>query len=257
MFYGRFCGIRKRKPGGVLNILLRACRCARVWFVRKRSGTVKIPAGWSGKYLWKDGILYRMTRKKSENTPRGREKMFVRTENSFRKMWIFPLKSPGKNTKMMKTGRKISFPAREKTWKLSRWQGKTCLKLGNGKRKKRIFLLKKFRRSIKNTGMRWKISQFRSGKGKKNYSDEAKKSQKTDDPDEKKQQIFRRRKEKCRKGCEAGQKNLPKHLKKYENTQTKREKIHFRKDGSFWKNRFFIKRIRRKRQTDGKETRES
>ena len=49
----------------------------------------------------------------------------------------------------------------------------------------------------------------------------------------KKQQIFRRRKEKCRKGCEAGQKNLPKHLKKYENTQTKREKIHFRKDGSF------------------------
>ena len=35
-----------------------------------------------------------------------------------------------------------------------------------------------------------KISQFRSGKGRKNYSDEAKKSQKTDDPDEKKQQIF-------------------------------------------------------------------
>ena len=35
MFYGRFCGIRERKPGGVLNILLRACRCARVWFVRK------------------------------------------------------------------------------------------------------------------------------------------------------------------------------------------------------------------------------
>ena len=55
-------------------------------------------------------------------------------------MRIFPLKSPGKSTKMMKTGRKIS--------------------------------------------------QFRSGKGRKNYSDEAKKSQKTDDPDEKKQQIF-------------------------------------------------------------------
>ncbi len=64
MFYGRFSGIREREPGGVLNILLRACRCARVWFVRKRSGTVKIPAGWNEKYLWKDGILYRMTRKK-------------------------------------------------------------------------------------------------------------------------------------------------------------------------------------------------
>ena len=97
---------------------------ARVWFVQKWAGKVKIPAGWSEKYLWKDGILYRMTRKKSENTPREKEKMFVRTENSFRKMRIFPLKSPGKSTKMMKTGRKISFPAREKTWKLSRRQGK-------------------------------------------------------------------------------------------------------------------------------------
>lgn len=37
------------------------------------------------KIFWKDGILYRMTRKKSGNTPRGREKIFVRTENSFRK----------------------------------------------------------------------------------------------------------------------------------------------------------------------------
>lgn len=67
------------------------------------------------KIFWKDGILYRMTRKKSGNTPRGREKIFVRTENSFRKMRIFPLKSPGKSAKMMKTGRKISFPARGKT----------------------------------------------------------------------------------------------------------------------------------------------
>ena len=50
----------------------------------------------------------------------------------------------------------------------------------------------------------------------------------------KKQQIiFCKRTEKCRKGCEAGQKNLPEHPKKYENTQTKREKMHIRKDGSF------------------------
>ena len=190
MFYGRFSGIREREPGGVLNILLRACRCARVWFVRKRSGTVKIPAGWDEKYSGRMEFFIGWHEKKSGNTPRGREKIFVRTENSFRKMRIFPLKSPGKSAKMMKTGRKISFPARGKTWKLSRWRGKTCPKLGNGNRKKRIFLLKKFRRSIKNTGMRWKISQFRSGKGKKNYSDEAKKSQKTDDPDGKSSRFF-------------------------------------------------------------------
>ena len=35
-----------------------------------------------------------------------------------------------------------------------------------------------------------KISHPAQKKGRKNYSDEAKKSQKTDDPDEKKQQIF-------------------------------------------------------------------
>ena len=164
MFYGRFSGMRERKPGGVLNILSRACRCARVWTVWKKAGKVKIPAGWSEKYLWKDGILYRMTRKKSENTPREKEKMFVRTENSFRKIRIFPLK--------------------------------------------------KFRRSAKNIETGRKISQFHSGKGWKNYSDEAKKSQKTDDPDKKKQQIFRRRKEKCRKERGKKQKNLSNHPKK-------------------------------------------
>lgn len=99
--------------------------------------------------------------------------------------------------------------------------------------KKADFSFEKVPRKQKNYGNRQKIFSAPHKKGRKNYPDEAKKSQKTDDPDEKKQQIFRRRKEKCRKGCEAGQKNLPKHLKKYENTQTKREKIHFRKDGSF------------------------
>ena len=81
----------------------------------KKSGKVKIPAGWSGKDFRKDGILYRMTRKKSGNTSRGREKMFVRTENSFRKMWIFLPENSKRSAKMMKTGRKISFPGREKT----------------------------------------------------------------------------------------------------------------------------------------------
>ena len=35
MFYGRFSERRKRILRQVLNILLRACRCARVWFVQK------------------------------------------------------------------------------------------------------------------------------------------------------------------------------------------------------------------------------
>jgi hypothetical protein len=35
MFYGMSCGRRKRKPERVLNILLRACECARVWSVQK------------------------------------------------------------------------------------------------------------------------------------------------------------------------------------------------------------------------------
>ena len=62
---------------------------------------------------------------------------------------------------------------------------------------------KKYRNGQKNFSVPHK-------KGRKNYSDEAKKSQKTDDPDEKKQQIiFCKWTEKCRKGCEAGQKNLP------------------------------------------------
>ena len=160
MFYGRFCGIRKRKPGGVLNILLRACRCARIWTVQKKSGKVKIPAGWDEKYSGRMEFFIGWHEKKSGNTPRGREKIFVRTENSFRKMRIFPLKSPGKSAKMMKTGRKISFPARGKTWKLSRWRGKTCPKLGNGNRKKRIFLLKKFRESKKIMETDRKFSQL-------------------------------------------------------------------------------------------------
>ena len=54
----------------------------------------------------------------------------------------------------------------------------------------RIFPLKKFRRSAKDIETGRKISQFHSGKGRKNYPDEAKKSQKTDDPDEKTADYF-------------------------------------------------------------------
>ena len=52
------------------------------------------------------------------------------------------------------------------------------------------------------------------GKSRKNYSDEAKKSQKTDDPDEKAADFFRRRTEKCRKEREKKLKNLSNHPKK-------------------------------------------
>ena len=68
--------------------------------------------------------------------------------------------------------------------------GKTCPKLGNGKRKKRIFLSKKFQESKKIMETDRKISHPAQKKGRKNYSDEAKKSQKTDDPDEKTADYF-------------------------------------------------------------------
>ena len=83
-----------------------------------------------------------------------------------------------------------------------------------GTEKSRFFLLKKFRRRAKNIETGRKISQFHSGKGRKNYSDEAKKSQKTDDPDEKAADFFRRRTEKCRKTREKKLKNLSNHPKK-------------------------------------------
>jgi len=86
--------------------------------------------------------------------------------------------------------------------------------LGNITPKKRIFLLKKFRRSAKNIETGRKISQFRSEKGRKNYSDEAKKSQKTDDPDEKAADFFAGGRENAEKNGEKKQKNLSNHPKK-------------------------------------------
>ena len=161
MFYGRFSGIREREPGGVLNILLRACRCARVWFVRKRSGTVKIPAGWSGKYLWKDGILYRMTRKKSGNTPRGREKWIIRKGNSCWKKRIFLLKKFRRSAKNIETGRKISQFPHEKNLKNIRIVRKDMPENPMTEtKKKQIFLLKKFRESKKIMETDRKFSQL-------------------------------------------------------------------------------------------------
>ena len=42
MFFDRFSGMRERKPGGVLNILLRACRCVRLHRAKKTRKGEKI-----------------------------------------------------------------------------------------------------------------------------------------------------------------------------------------------------------------------
>ena len=125
----------------------------------------------------------------------------------------------------------------------------------NSFRKIRIFPLKKFRRSAKNIETGRKISQFRSGKGRKNYPDEAKKSQKTDDPDEKAADYFSQADGKNaekdarqdRKICRSIRKNM-KISRRKEKRCISGRMVHSEKNG------FFIKRIRRKRQTDGKET---
>jgi hypothetical protein len=92
--------------------------------------------------------------------------------------------------------------------------GKTCPKLGDGNPKKRIFLLKKFRRSIKIRGRNGKFLSFAWKKAGKIIPTKRKKSQKTDNPDEKSNRFFRRRAEKCRKTREKKLKNLSNHTKK-------------------------------------------
>ena len=118
MFYGRFSGIRKRKPGGVLNILLRACRCARVWAVWKRAGKVKIPAGWDEKYLWKDGILYRMTRKEIRKySPRNGKN--VRSGGKFIPENVdFSFEKPREKYENDENGEKNFFPCTGKNMKI-------------------------------------------------------------------------------------------------------------------------------------------
>ena len=78
------------------------------------------------------------------------------TENPFREIWILPPESPEKSGKIMDMERKISHTARKKAWKwFERW-GKNTREWEAEAEKNRLFLRKKFRRSTKNTGMRWK-----------------------------------------------------------------------------------------------------
>ena len=132
---------------------------------------------------------------------------------------------------------------------------KKCLKLGNGKRKKRIFLLKKFQESKKIMETDRKFSQPHIKKAGKIIPTKRKRSQKTDDPDEKKAADFfadgRKNAEKDtgqdRKICRSIRKNM-KISRRKEKRCISGRMVHSEKNG------FFIKRIRRKRQTDGKET---
>ena len=107
--------------------------------------------------------------------------------------------------------------------------------------------MKKFRRSAKNIETGRKISQFHSRKGRKNYSDEAKKSQKTDDPDEKTADYFLQADGKNaekdarqdRKICRSIRKNM-KIPRRKEKRCISGRMVHSEKNG------FFIKRIRKK-----------
>ena len=58
MFYGMFCGRRKREPERLLNILLRACECARVGSMQK----VRTKAG-------KQEVFHKRERQKREKVP--------------------------------------------------------------------------------------------------------------------------------------------------------------------------------------------
>ena len=72
----------------------------------------------------------------------------------------FSYEKPREKYENDEKGEKNFFPYTGKNMKIIPMARKKCLKLGNGKRKKRIFLLKKFRRSEKNIDTGRKISQF-------------------------------------------------------------------------------------------------
>ena len=174
MFYGRFSGIREREPGGVLNILLRACRCARVWFVRKRSGTVKIPAGWDEKYSGRMEFFIGWHEKNPEILPEEGKNGSSAREIHAEKSGFFFWKNSGEAQKISKRAEKfLSFP--RKNLKNIRIVRKNMSEIGWWKPQKADFSFEKIQEKHKNTGTKWKISQFRMEKGRKNYSDEAKK----------------------------------------------------------------------------------
>ena len=174
MFYGRFSGIREREPGGVLNILLRACRCARVWTVQKKSGKVKIPAGWDEKYSGRMEFFIGWHEKNPEILPEEGKNGSSAREIHAEKSGFFFWKNSGEAQKISKRAEKfLSFP--RKNLKNIRIVRKNMSEIGWWKPQKADFSFEKIQEKHKNTGTKWKISQFRMEKGRKNYSDEAKK----------------------------------------------------------------------------------
>ena len=145
-------------------------------------GTKNILEGWSS--------LSDDTKKNPEILPEeGKKYSFGRKIHSG-KWGFFLWKAPEKVRKWWKRGEKfLSFPTK-KTWKISGLSGKTCLKTRWQKQKKADFSFEKVPRKQKNYGNRQKIFSAPHKKGRKNYPDEAKKSQKTDDPDGKSSRFF-------------------------------------------------------------------
>ena len=170
----------------------------------------------------------------------------------------FSYEKPREKYENDENGEKNFFPCTGKNMKIIPMARKKCLKLGNGKRKKRIFLLKKFRRSIKNIETDRKFSQLHIKKAGKIIPTKRKRSQKTDDPDEKKAADFfadgRKNAEKDarqdRKICRSIRKNM-KISRRKEKRCISGRMVHSEKK---W---IFYQKNTEKRQTDGKETRES
>ena len=102
----------------------------------------------------------------------------------------FSFEKPREKYENDEKGEKNFFPYTGKNMKIIPTARKKCLKLGNGKRKKRIFLLKKFQESKKIMETDRKFSQPHIKKAGKIIPTKRKRSQKTDDPDEKKAADF-------------------------------------------------------------------
>ena len=96
-----------------------------------------------------------------------------------------------RSAKNIETGRKISQFPHEKNLKNIRIVRKDMPENPMTETKKKAdFSFEKVPRKQKNYGNRQKIFSAPHKKGRKNYSDEAKKSQKTDDPDGKSSRFF-------------------------------------------------------------------
>ena len=89
------------------SIYYYARRCARVWFVRKRSGTVKIPAGWDEKYSGRMEFFIGWHEKNPEILPEEGKNGSSAREIHAEKSGFFLWKAPEKVRKWWKRGEKF------------------------------------------------------------------------------------------------------------------------------------------------------